>query len=183
MRWTHASLLLVSAAAAALVQGCSPRSAAAPIAADRLYAVQPDEVRAQAGTIAGEIVRMKITQRIEQGSGRIVSPARLSGRLFLQNTSADQTIRVARAWISYFDADGQPILVESDSAEPGIAFGSSSGALRRLDPGQSATELLDAVFPAAALKPGTLKQIRVRLELSNVRRVEMLNFVASIAGQ
>lgn len=125
---------------------------------------------------------MKVTQRIEQSSGRTVSPARLSGRLFLQNTFVDQTIRIAGAGISYFDADGQPILLESDPREPGIAFDSSSSALRRLDPGQSTTELLDAEFPAAAL-PGTLKQIRVRLELSNVRRVEMLNFVTSIAGQ
>jgi len=183
MWWTHVSLLIVSAAAAAMAQGCSPRSVAAPIAFERLYAVQPDEVRAQAGTIAGEIVRMKITQRIEQGSGQIVSPARLSGRLFLQNTSPDQTIHVARAWIGYFGTEGQPILPESDRREPGIAFGSSSGALRRLDPGQNATELLDAEFPAAALNAGTLKEIRVRLELSNVRRVETLNFAASVGGQ
>jgi hypothetical protein len=186
MRWTRASLLIVSAAAAAMTYGCSPQSAAAPIAADRVYTVQPDTVRAQGGSIAGEIVRMKITQRTEPGSGRTVSPAKLSGRLFLQNTSADQTIHVARAWISYFDADGQPILLESDRAEPaiaGITLGSASGALRKLDPGQNSTELLEAEFPVAALKTGALKEIRVRLELSNVRRVEILNFAASVGGQ
>ena len=183
MRWTRASLLVVSTAAAAMAQGCSPQSAAAPITGDRLYAVQPDEPRAQAGAIAGEMVRMKIRQRIEQGSGRIVSPARLSGRLFLQNTSADQTFYVAGARISYVNADGQPIVLEGGRAESGITFGLSNGVSRRLDPGQNATELLDTEFPAAALKTGALKEIRVRLELSNVRRVETLSFAVSIGGQ
>jgi hypothetical protein len=183
MRWTRASLLILSAAAAAMAQGCSPQSAAAPTIDDRLYAVQPDTVQAQGGTIAGEFVRMKITQRIEQGSGRVVAPARLSGRLFLQNTSANQTIHVDRAWIGYFDTDGRPIPLAHDRTEPGITFGSPSGALRRLEPGQNATELLDAEFPAVALTAGTLKEIRVRLELSNVRRVETLNFAVSVGAQ
>ncbi len=183
MRWMRASLLIMSAAAAGMAQGCSPQSAAAPVADDRLYAVRPDTAQAQGGTIAGEFVRMKITQRIERGSGRVVAPARLSGRLFLQNTSANQVIHVDRAWISYFDGEGRPIPLERDRAEPAISFGSSSGALRRLDPGQNATELLDAEFPAAALAAGTLKEIQVRLELSNARRVETLNFAVSVGAQ
>jgi hypothetical protein len=182
MWWTRASLILVSAAVAAIANGCSPQSSAAPVFTDRLYAVQPDSARTQVGTVAGEIVRMKVTQRIEQDSGRILLPARLSGRLFLQNISADQPIRVTGAHISYLDAQGQPIRLENDRAEPSITFGSSSGASRRLDPGQNATELLNAEFPAAALKAGALKEIQIRLELSNVPRVQMLNFAVSIGG-
>jgi hypothetical protein len=179
MTWTRASLLIVSAAAAAMAQGCSRESAATPIAAERIYAVQPDPVRAESGPIAGEIVRMKITQRTEQGSGRSVARARLSGRLFLQNISADRTIDVAGARISYLDAAGRPLVRERDGAEPGITFGSSNGALRRLEPGQNATELLDAEFPGEAPGIGTLKEIRIRLELANVRKVETLSFAVS----
>lgn len=182
MWWRRASLILVSAAVAAIAHGCSPRSSAAPVFTDRLYTVQPDSARTQVGTVAGEIVRMKVTQRIEQDSGRILSPARLSGRLFLQNISTDQPIRVTGAHISYLDAQGQPIRLENDRAEPSMTFGSSSGASRRLAPGQNATELLDAEFPAAALKAGALKEIQIRLELSNVPRVQMLNFAVSIGG-
>lgn len=183
MTWTRTSLLIVSAAAAAMAQGCSPQSAAAPIATETLYTVQPDQIQAQAGMIAGEIVRMKITQRTEQGSGRTVSTARLSGRLFLQNTSPDEAIHVAGARISFVDAGGQPIVLEGGRAEAGITFGASSGASRRLDPGQNATELLNTEFPAAGLKAGALQQIRVSLELPNLRKVETLNFMVSIGGQ
>jgi hypothetical protein len=181
MTWTRASLLLVSAAAAAMAQGCSRQSAAMPIAPDRMYAVQPDPVRAESGPIAGEIVRMKITQRTEQGSGSgsSVARARLSGRLFLQNISADKMVHVAGARISYLDAAGRPLTRDGNSAEQGITFGSSSGALRRLDPGQNATELLDAEFPDEAVGTGTLKEIRIRLELSNLRKVETLSFAVS----
>ena len=182
MWWRRASLILVSAAVAAIANGCSPQSSAAPVFTDRLYTVQPDSARTQVGTVAGEIVRMKVTQRIEQDSGRILSPARLSGRLFLQNISTDQPIRVTGAHISYLDGQGQPIRLENDRAEPSMTFGSSSGASRRLAPGQNATELLDAEFPAAALKAGALKEIQIRLELSNVPRVQMLNFAVSIGG-
>jgi hypothetical protein len=179
MTWTRASLLLVSAAAAAMAQGCSRPSAATPIEADRIYAVQPDPVRAESGLIAGEIVRMKITQRTEQGSGRSVARARLSGRLFLQNISADKMVHVAGARISYLDAAGRPLARDLDGAEPVITFGSQSGALRRLDPGQNATELLDAEFPDEALGTGMLKEIRIRLDLSNMRKVEILSFAVS----
>jgi hypothetical protein len=182
MWWTRASLILVSAAVAAIAGGCSPQSSAAPVLTDRLYTVQPDSARTQVGTVAGEIVRMKVTQRVEQESGRTVFPARLSGRLFLQNISADQPVRVTGAHISYLDAQGQPIRLENDRVEPSFTFGSSSGASRRLEPGQNATELLDAEFPAAALKAGALKEIQIRLELSNVPRVQMLNFAVSIGG-
>jgi hypothetical protein len=182
MWWMRASVIVVSAAVAAIASGCSPHSAAAPVMTDRLYTVQPDSARTQVGTVAGEIVRMKVTQRVEQDSGRSLLPARLTGRLFLQNISADQPIRVTGAHISYLDAQGQPIRLDNDRAEPSITFGSSSGASRRLNPGQNATELLDAEFPAAALKAGALKEIQIRLELSNVPRVQMLNFAVAIGG-
>ena len=182
MWWTRASLIVVSAAVAAIAAGCSQQSAAAPVLTDRLYTVEPDSARTQVGIVAGEIVRMKVTQRVEQGSGRSVLPARLTGRLFLQNISADQSIRVTGAQISYLDAQGQPMRLANDRTEPGITFGSSSGASRRLDPGQNATELLDVEFPAAALEAGALKEIQIRLELSNVPRVQMLNFAVAIGG-
>jgi len=182
MWWMRASLILVSAAVAAIAAGCSQQSAAAPVLTDRLYTVAPDSARSQVGIVAGEIVRMKVTQRVEQQSGRSPLPARLTGRLFLQNISADQPIRITGAHISYLDAQGQPMRLDNDRTEPGFTFGSSSGASRRLEPGQNATELLDIEFPAAALKAGALKEIQIRLELSNVPRVQMLNFAVAIGS-
>lgn len=183
MDWTRASLVILSAAVAGIAGGCAPPSAAAPLSVDKVYPMLPDSVTAHAGSMAGEIVRMKVTQRVEAGSGRIVSPPRLSGRLFLQNVSADQAIRVTGANISYIDAQGRPIRSDNGLAEPSLALDSSSTIWARLKPGQNATELLDTEFPAEALKPEGLKEIRIRLELSNEPRAQVLNFPISIPAQ
>ncbi len=184
MRWTQAGWILVSAAMAA---GCSPHPAAiAAMSSDRVYSVTPDSLRVQAGGVAGEILRMRVTERIEEGSGRITSPARLSGRLFLENVSADATIHLIGGSIAYLDAQGQSIPLENGRAEPKIRFGAADDTSGRLEPGKSATELLYAEFPAAALQANRLKAIQLRLDfspLSTVLGEERLNFAVSIGGQ
>ena len=178
---TCASWTLISAAVAALAGGCSPQPSAAAVAITE-YALNPDSLRVQADSVAGEIVRMKVTQRIDQDSGRSVSRARLSGRLFLQNVSAHEAVRLIGATITYVDGAGQPIPLESGHAAPKFTFAASSGAFGALQPGQNATELLDAEFPLQALLAKSLKEVRIHLELSNVPRVETLSFALSIAA-
>ncbi len=40
----------------------------------------PASVTVKAGIIAGEVPEMKVTELVEQGSDRVVSPAKLTGR-------------------------------------------------------------------------------------------------------
>ena len=123
-------------------------------------------------------------ERVEEGSGRVVSPAKLIGKLVLKNISADQTVRLIGGKISYIDAQGQPIKLEDNRTEPTIKIASSYGSSERLDPGQDVTQVVDAEFPAAALKTKKLKEIR--LELSYIPtpfKQETLNFTVSIGGQ
>lgn len=184
MRWTQAGWVLVSAAMAA---GCSPQpSAIAATSGDKVYSVTPDSLRVQAGSVAGEILRMRVTERIEEGSGRITSPARLSGRLFLENVSADAAIHLIGGSITYLDAQGQPIPLENGRAEPKIRFGAADYSSGRLEPGKSATELLYAEFPAAALEANRLKAIQIRLAFSQppaAQGEERLDFAVSIGQQ
>ena len=44
---------------------------------DKIYAVTPTAMTVKTGIVTAELTEMKVTERVEQGSGRIDSPARL----------------------------------------------------------------------------------------------------------
>lgn len=177
--------LAVALALAAMAVGCSPQpSAIAAVITDKAYTVTPDAVKVNAGILTGEITEMKVTERIEVGSGRIATPAKLTGKLTLKNVSEDQAVRLIGAKILYIDAQGQPMKLEDNRTEPTVKVASSYGSSDRLDPGQDATQAVDAEFPVDALKAKKLKEIR--LELSYIPapfKEEKMNFVVSIGGQ
>jgi len=177
--------LAVAIALAAMAVGCSPQeSAKAPVISDKVYTVTPASVKAVAGIVTGEVTEMKVTERIEEGSGRIASPAKLTGKLILKNVSADQTVRLIGAKILYIDAQGQPIKLEDKRTEPTVKVASSYGPSERLDPGQDVTQDVDAEFPVEALKAKKLKEIRLELSyIPSPFKEEKLNFTVSIGGQ
>lgn len=165
--WTRASLALVCATVVAMSAGCSPPPVAAAAApSEKVYALHPDAIRVQVGDVVADVIRLKVTERVDESSGRVLSPARLSGRLFVENVSADQPIRLIGGRIVYTDAQGQAIALESGRAEPTIQFGSAFGATGRLEPGKVATELLYAEFPTVALHGERLQAIRIDLTFS-----------------
>ena len=177
----------LAAALTATMLGCSPApSAVAAVIKDRIYTVTPGSVLVKAGIVTGELTEMKVTERIEEGSGRVDNPAKLTGKLALKNISADQTVRLIGGKILYIGSDGQPIKLENNRTAPTlkVASGYNSSSSERLDPGQNATQAVDAEFPVEALKAKKLKEIR--LELSYVPtpfKEEKLNFTVSIGGQ
>jgi hypothetical protein len=185
MWWTRASLTVVGAAVTAMTVGCSPQpSEQALVINDKVYAVTPDSLKVRAGIVSGEVTQMKVTERVEEGTGRIAVPARLSGKLVLRNISADQTVRLIGGKISYVDTLGQIIALEDDRTEPTIRIASNYGSSDQLDPGQDATHALDAEFPAAALKARNLKEIRLALTYTPAPyREEVLDFAVSIGAR
>ena len=58
---------------------------------DKVYPVTPSSITVKTGMITGEVIELKVTERVDKGSGRVVSPARLTGKLRLENTSANRT--------------------------------------------------------------------------------------------
>jgi hypothetical protein len=181
-------LAVACALAAVLVAttlGCTPApSAVAAVINDKVYTVTPDSLKVTAGIVTGEITEMKVTERIEEGSGRIANPAKLTGKLALKNNSADQTVRLVGGKLLYIDTNGQPIPLEDKRTEPMLKVASSYGAAERLDPGQDTTQSVDAEFPVEALKAKKLKQIRLELSyIPSPFKEEKLNFTVSIGGQ
>ena len=177
-RWI--GLTIVGGAMAVMTAGCSQGpSGTAAVIEDKTYTVTPASVKVQAGIVTGEVTEMKVTERVEKGSGRVVSPAKLSGTLKLKNTSANETVRLIAGKIQYIDAQGQPIKIEGTRTEPTLKFATYGS--ERLDPGQDATQSLDVEFPAEALKAKKLKEIRLELAyIPSPYREETVNFTVSI---
>lgn len=148
---------------------------------DRVYAVTPASLTVKSGIITGEVVELKVTERVEKGSDRVVSPARLTGTLRLENTSANRTVRLVEARIRFIDAQGQPITLEA--ARPDSIIKLTTYGHERLDPGQDTTRPLDVEFPVEALQAEKLKEIRLELSfIPSPFRGETVNFVVSIGA-
>lgn len=177
----------MSVAAVAMVAvagfGCAPKpSTPAAAIEDKIYAVSPDQVQVKTGIVTGEITEMKVTERVEQGTGRVDTPAKLTGKLKLTNSSTDQTVRMLGGKLIYIDDQGQVIKIEQARTEPVLKFPSSfnSGA-DRLDPGQDATQAVEVDFPAEALKSKKLKEIRLELAyIPSAYKMQTANFSVSI---
>ena len=181
--WRWVGVTIVTTAVAAMTLGCSQQpSGTAVVIEDKVYTVTPASVTVKAGIVTGEVTEMKVTERIEKGSGRLVSPAKLTGTLKLKNSSKDQAVRLIAGKIQYIDAQGQPIRLVEGRTEPLIHF-ATYGA-ERLDPGQEATQSLDVDFPAEALKAKKLKEIRLELAyIPSPYKEETINFTVVISGQ
>jgi hypothetical protein len=148
---------------------------------DKTYSVTPASVTVKAGIITGEVIGLKVTERVEQGSDRVVSPAKLTGTLRLENTSSNRTVRLVEGKLLFIDAQGQPIKLEAARTEPLVKFATNRG--ERLDPGQDMTQALDVEFPVEALKAKKLKEIRLELAyIPSPFRGETVNFVVSIGA-
>ena len=157
-----ATNVILAAAIAATMLGCAPKSTG-PVAVieDKLYSVTPADIAVKEGIVSGNVTEMKVVERVEKISGKIDTPARLSAKITLKNTSADQTVRLIGGKLRYIDMQGNAIKIEEARTEPTIRFTSSNSL--QLDPGQDMTQTVEVDFPAAALASKTLKEIRFDL--------------------
>jgi hypothetical protein len=153
---------LMACAMTAAFAGCTPKTpATAVVISDKTYPVTPAAMVVKAGIVSAELTEMKITERVEKESGRVETPAKLSAKLKLQNSSPDQTVRLISGKLVYIDTQGQPIKLEEARNEPVIRFTSASSS--QLDPGQDASQSIEVDFPADALKAKKLKEIQLEI--------------------
>ena len=177
----------VSAAVAAGVAGCSNKGpeASAPQVSEKVFNVTPATVKVKAGIVGGELSGMRVTERVEEGTGRVDYGPRLSGRLVLRNLSRDQSVLVDGGKLFYADSADQPIAMPAESSAPTIRLGDSYNTTSaRLDPGQELTRDIDVDFPGEALKAGKLREIRVQLHYTAAPfRRDLLEFPVALSAQ
>jgi len=177
--------VLMAAVVAAASFGCTPKpQSAAVVIEDKIYTVTPAQVNVKTGIMTGEMTEMKITERVEKGSGRVESPAKLTAKLKLTNSSTDQTVRLIGGKILYLDDQGHLIKMEEARTESALKFPSSYNSTDRLDPGQEASQSVEVDFPAAALQARKLKEIRLELAyIPSSYKLQTASFAVSIGGQ
>lgn len=178
-RWGLSVVLVALVAWLTLGPVQQPAATATPIE-EKTYAVTPASLKVAAGIVTGEVSDMKVAERVEKGSDRVVTAAKLIGILRLKNTSADQTVRLLEGKLRYIDAEGQAIKLEDARAEPTLRFATYGN--ERLDPGQEALHSLDVEFPTEALKANRLKDIRLEFDMTSPYREETVNFAVSIGA-
>ena len=112
-RWLGVTIM--AAAVGVMTLFCSPQpSGTAAVIEDKTSTVTPASVTVTAGIITGEVIALKVAERVEKGPDRVGSPAKLTGTLPLKHTSANQTVRLGDGKILYIDTQGQPIKLEAD---------------------------------------------------------------------
>jgi len=180
-RWGLGAAVVTVAAWMMFAPAQQPAATAASIE-DKTYTVTPATMKVKAGFLTGEMTDMKVMERIEQGSGRIVAPPKFTARVSLKNGSTNQTVRLVGGKIHYIDAQGKRMEPEGNRSEPAFKF--TAAGSDRLDPGQELTESLDVEFPADALTATTLKEIRLELAyVPSPYREETSRFPVSIGGK
>jgi uncharacterized membrane protein YeaQ/YmgE (transglycosylase-associated protein family) len=181
--WKWGFGVALVAALAWMILGPTPQpTATAATIEDKTYPVTLAALKVKSGIVTSEMTDLKVMERVEKGSDRIATAAKLTGILRLKNTSTNQTVRLIEGKLLYIDAQGQPIKLEDTRAEPTLKFG-AYGNNDRLDPGQEAIQSLDAEFPAEALKARKLKEIRVAfVYIPSPYREETVNFAVSIGA-
>jgi hypothetical protein len=144
--------------------GCSQSSSestASPEIVEKTVALTPSSAPVQIGFLTGQLQGLEVVRRVEEGTGRIVEPAELHGTLKLKNTATDRAARVVGGRIEYADSQGNPIPLGEGRGEATISFYSYGG--ERLDPGMETSQNIEVPFPAAALRSGSLADLRVEL--------------------
>ena len=176
---------IATAVFAAITVGCTPpQSQNRPVVNDKTYPVTPGALTVKGGLLSGALTEMKVVERIEEGSGRVDQPARLTGKLVLTNVSKDQSLRLLGGKLLYIDMQGKPIPLEDKRTEPTLRVSNSYGSQERLDPGQDSSQTVEAEFPVEALKLKRLKEIRLELlYIPSAYRQETMNFGVSVAAQ
>jgi hypothetical protein len=148
---------------------------------DKTYAVTPASMTVKCGIITGEISDLRVTERIDKDSNRVVSPAKLTGTLRLENSSANRAVHLVETKFLFIDAQRQPIKLEAARADPRVTF--TTHGEERLDPGQESSQALEVEFPVEALKANKLKEIRLELSyIPSPFREETVNFGVSIGA-
>jgi hypothetical protein len=178
-------IAFAAAAAAAALAGCSQGKpeAAAPQISEKVFSLTPGSIKVKAGIVGGELSNMRVTERVEEGTGRVDYGPRLSGRLVLRNLSADRSVRVDGGKLVFADAADKAIALAPEATPPAIRLGDSYNTTStRLDPGQELSRDIDVDFPGEALKPGRLHGIHVQLRYTAAPfKRDLLEFPVSLS--
>jgi hypothetical protein len=128
---------------------------------EKTFTLQPNTAPVQVAFLAGQLQDLRVSERVEARTGKVLDPPLLHATLKLKNISGDQSARLISGKLQYLDPDGKPIPLSKDRQDTGFAL--NSYQTDRLDPGMQTSQEIEVPFPVAGLKNNTLRDIRLDL--------------------
>lgn len=128
---------------------------------EKIVRLTPGTANVKIGFLTGELRDLRVMQRTEAGTGRVVAAPKFRALLRLKNASEDQAARLVSGRIEYTDAGGKTIRLAEGREDTTFRFYSSGP--ERLDPGLEVSQEIDVPFPAAALGETPVRDIRLEV--------------------
>jgi hypothetical protein len=124
---------------------------------EKTIPLRPNITFVKASFLTGEIVGLKVVERIDPGTGLIVGSPMLEATLTVWNDSQDHAAHLLGGKIEYIAAGGTPIPTANTS------FVFTMAPPDRLDPGKTVSHPIEIAFPPAGLRPDALREVRLQL--------------------
>ncbi len=138
------------------------RSAASSVPVDeKTIPLRPSVTFVKASFLTGQLQDLKVTERVERATGKVVDPPVLRATLKLKNDSTDQAAHLIGGKIEYRDAEGKVIPLPRGRGATTFTF--IAVPTNRLDPGMEMSQVIEVPFPADALKKNDLREVSVEL--------------------
>ena len=153
--WWGAVIFLL--AIAALGQAAGQRAASSAPIDEKTIPLKPSVAFVKASFLTGELQALRVAERIERRTGKMVGTPVFRATLTVTNDSENQAARLLGGKIEYIDPEGKQIPI-AHTAFPFIGVPTD-----RLDPGMRTSQVIEVPFPAAALKPHAIREVRLEL--------------------
>ncbi len=154
--WIGAGVLLLVVAASSQAVGRASTSAPVPVD-EKTIALKPSVTFVKASFLTGELQDLRVVERVERGSGKLVGAPVFRAKLTVINDSRDQAARLIGGKIEYIDPGGNVIDL------PHSSFSFIAAPTNRLDPGMRTSQVIEVPFPISALKPNGLREVSLEL--------------------
>jgi len=136
-------------------------AAPGPAVQSKTMALTPSTISVSTAGMTGRLDGLTVITLVDTRTGKPVESPDLQATLRLRNATADQAICLLSGTVEYVDTAGAVIPLTKDQGSAQFSFypDQQEGLL----PGQGTSQALRVPFPQAALKPNTLRDIRLHL--------------------
>lgn len=150
-------VFITLAAFASVSLGAGRAYAGAPAWIEKVIPLKPSITFVKASFLTGEIDGLRVVERVQPGTGKVIGEPRLEATLTVSNDSRDQAARLLGGKIGYVDGTGKMIRMA------GTGFVFTTAARDRLDPGEKVSQPIQIAFPPTALKSDGLRELSLEL--------------------
>jgi len=153
--WWGAVLFLLAVAALGRAAG---RTAASSTPIDeKTIPLKPSVTFVKASFLTGELQALRVAEPVEHRTGKTMGTPVFRATLTVTNDSENQAARLLGGKIEYIDSEGK-LIPMAHTTFPFIGVPTD-----RLDPGMHTFQVIEVPFPAAALKPNAIREVRLEL--------------------